>query len=216
MTAPSAGVAVRPLRIDDLPFAASLHRDALPDGFFVALGEPFLRRYYEAFVSSPHAVGLLALVAGERCGVLVGTVDHGRHYRWVVQRRRTALTLRAIGAMARRPVLALEFLRTRALRYGRAAVRLRRRRAANSAQTEPTTGHLTHIAVLAQSRESGVGSALVQRYTEAATQGGASRLRVATKVDGGAADFYRRLGWRDAGTTQNLDGVSFDVLVLDR
>lgn len=213
----ASGVIVRPLHLDDLPFAAALHREALPDGFFVALGDRFLQRYYEAFLSSPDAVGLVATVGDERRGVLVGTVDHGRHYRWIVQRRRTTLAMSAVGALARRPRLAVEFLRTRAGRYARAALRLRRRQpTVASPQAGPITGHLTHIAVVPQSRENGVGSALVQEYVDAATTGGARRLRVATKADGGAADFYRRLGWRDAGTMNNLDGVTFDVLLLDR
>lgn len=206
---------VRQLAVADVPFAAALHREALPDGFFVALGDEFLRRYYEAFISSPHAVALIAVVAGEPRGVLVGTVDQGSHYRWLVQRRRTALALAALRALVRRPRLAVEFIRTRARRYLRGAFRLRRSRPARPAHG-PTTGHLTHVAVVPESRTNGVGSALVGQYSALAFAEGALRLRVATQVDGGVAEFYRRLGWRDAGSMQNLDGIDFDVLMLDR
>lgn len=207
---------VRPLTIEDVPFATALHREALPDGFFVALGDEFLRRYYETFISSPHAVGLIAVVADEPRGVLVGTVDQGSHYRWLVQHRRTALAVAAVRSLARHPRLAVEFIRTRARRYLRGALRLGRSRPPRQAQHGPTTGHLTHVAVVPKSRVNGVGSALVGRYSALAFAQGALRLRVATQVDGGAAEFYRRLGWRDAGSMQNLDGIDFDVLVLDR
>ena len=200
----------------DVPFAAALHREALPDGFFVALGDEFLRRYYEAFISSPHAVALIAVVAGEPRGVLVGTVDQGSHYGWLMQRRRTVLALAALRALVRRPRLAVAFIRTRGRRYLRGAFRLGRSRPRRPMQPGPTTGHLTHVAVVADSRANGVGSALVGRYVSLAFAQGALRLRVATQVDGGVAEFYRRLGWRDAGSMQNLDGIDFDVLMLDR
>ena len=208
---------VRPLREADIAFAAALHRDALPDGFFVELGERFLRHYYETFISSPFAVALIASLDGECRGVLVGTVDHGAHYRWIARHRRTALALSAARSLIGRPRLAASFVRTRARRYARGVVRLARQRGRREpAQVGPITGVLTHVAVVPAGRDNGVGSKLVARYVEEAFAGDATRLRVATKSEGGATAFYRRLGWNDAGSMQNLDGTVFDVLVLER
>ena len=207
---------VRSLSEADVSFAAALHRDAL-DGFFVELGEPFLRQYYETFISSPFAVALIASVDGQPRGILVGTVDHGAHYRWIARHRRTALALSAVRALIGRPRLAASFVRTRAGRYARGVVRLARRRGRSEpTHIGPITGVLTHVAVLPASRDNGVGSTLVGRYVEEAFAGVATRLRVATKSEDGATAFYRRLGWRDDGSMQNLDGAVFDVLVLER
>lgn len=211
------GAAVRPLTSDDLPFAAALHHDALPDGFFVALGTSFLAHYYETFIASPHAIALLGLLDGGPIGVLVGTLDHGRHYQWIARHRRRQLALAALRGLGRQPGLLVVFVRTRALRYLRGMVRLARRgREAEPTSAGPTTGVLTHVAVVPEARDHGVGSALVATYTDSAFAAGSKRLRVATKVVGGATAFYRNLGWREAGTMRNLDGTDFDVLVLDR
>ena len=211
------GATVRPLTQADLPFAAALHRDALPDGFFVSLGTGFLALYYETFIASPHAIALLGVTEGSPSGVLVGTVDHGRHYQWIARHRRRQLAIAAARGLLRQPGLLIIFVRTRAVRYLRGVVRLaRRRRNTEPATTGPTTGVLTHVAVVPEARDNGAGRALVASYTEAAFARGAKRLRVATKVVGGATVFYRNLGWRDAGTMRNLDGTDFDVLVLDQ
>lgn len=209
---------VRRLTLADLDFAAALHADALPDGFFVALGSQFLRRYYETFVASPHAVGLVGVLGNEPRGVLVGTIDDASHYRWVLKHHRGPLGLAAARGLARDPRLAARFARTRARRYIRGALLLgrRRRQGASPARSAPTSGALTHIAVVSESRENGVGTKLVDAYVKSAFAHGAQRLRVATRAEGGAADFYRTLGWCPAGSMRNLDGVAFDLLTLDR
>lgn len=209
---------VRPLTADDLEFASALHADALPDGFFVALGPNFLERYYGAFVGSPYGVALLATHGRERRGVLVGTIDDAGHYRWVFRNHGGRLASAALRGLVRDPRLALRFARTRARRYARGAVRLGRRNARHgeSAPVVPTSGALTHVAVVAESRDNGVGSKLVDAYVSAAFARGARRLRVATRAESGTADFYRRLGWCPSGSVRNLDGVAFDVLTLER
>lgn len=210
--------AVRPLAAADLGFAAALHAEALPDGFFVALGPAFLMSYYAAFMNSPHAVALLATVADEPQGVLVGTVDDAGHYRWILRYQRKPLALAALRALVSDPLLGVRFLRTRSRRYARGALRLLRRRRRGTVATTrvPTTGALTHVAVSQASRENGVGTTLVQAYVDKAYALGSRRLRVATRADRGTSDFYRRLGWSPAGTTRNLDGIEFELLTLER
>ena len=210
--------AVRPLDAADLGFAAALHAEALPDGFFVSLGPAFLMSYYAAFMESPHAVALVAMVADEPQGVLVGTVDDSGHYRWVLRHQRKALALAAVRALVSDPLLGARFLRTRSRRYVRGALRLlrRRRRGAGATTAAPTTGALTHVAVSQASRENGVGTTLVQAYVDSAYAHGSRRLRVATRADRGTSDFYRGLGWSPAGTTRNLDGIEFEILTLER
>ena len=217
MAAESGRSTVRTMTAADLTFAADLHAEALPDGFFVALGNSFLARYYEAFVASPHAVALLASVDDEPHGVLVGTTNDADHYRWVLRHRRLPLARAAVRALLTEPMLGIRFLRTRAGRYARGATRLLRRgaRTTSASAAGPTTGALTHVAVTSASRDNGVGTALVEAYIEAARGRGSRRLRVATRADGGAGDFYRRLGWSSAGSSRNLDGIEFELLTLE-
>lgn len=199
-----------------LAFAASLHESALPDGFFVALGRPFLESYYAAFCASPYAVALVATIDGAPCGIVVGTIDVGAHYRWVVRHRFWAHARPAATAFARRPMLAVRFARTRGRRYARGAIRLRRR-------TTPVapipiavrTSVLTHLAVVEARRTNGIGRMLVDAFVARAGALGARRLRVATTEGDGAAAFYRRLGWTPAGSTHNLDGAPFAVFTRE-
>lgn len=213
-------VAIRLLQKPDAEFAATLHRDALPHGFFVALGSRFLRSYYRAFAHSPAAVGLLATVDGEPAGILVGTVDDGAHYRYVVRHRWWTLLPSAVVGLLSHPSLAMRFLRTRARRYARGFVRLARRTSpaapAAAKPAEAAAGVLTHLAVTAQSRGAGVGAALVAAYVDEARSRGARRLRTVTLADEeGAGGFYERMGWRAGPQRPDLDGRVWSTYTLD-
>ena len=215
-------VAIRRLREGDAEFAATLHRDALPHGFFVALGMPFLRSYYGAFVNSPEAVALLASCDDAPAGILVGTVDDGAHYRFIVRRWWWRLLPWAFLGLVAHPSLATRFLRTRARRYARGFVRLARRTTpaapagATRAEAPTPAGVLTHLAVTAQSRGAGVGAALVSAYVDEARSRGARRLRTVTLADEqGAGAFYERVGWQAGPERADLDGRLWSTYTLD-
>ena len=191
----------------DLDLAASLHARALPHGFFPQLGTRFLRSYYRAFVMSPAAIGLVADVAGETAGVLVGTIDDLGHYRFLT-RKWWVLGPPAAVALVRRPRLLLWFLRTRAHRYARGLVRFRRSTPpAPGARPAAPGSVLTHLAVLEHHRTNGVGRALVDAFVNHARQRGVAALRVSTLADSeGAVSFYERLGWTSTGTRHDGEG----------
>ena len=213
----AGALVVRPLSRCSVSFAVSLHSNALPGGFFVELGPVFLRRYYETFIDSPYAIAMAVTSDAEPCGALVGTVDDQAHYRWVLRNRALPLAAAAVWGLASRPSVAVRFARTRARRYLSGARRLLRSRGEQGARTAAVqTGALTHVAVTDEARGSGVGSALVEAFTTAAFARGAGRLRVATRSTGGATEFYEHLGWQPGGSTQNLDGIEYDVLTLER
>jgi len=130
---------VSPASRDDLRATARLHRELLPDGFFARLGAGFLRSYHRTFVRSPHGVAFVAGDQGDPEGFLVGTVRNRLHYRFVVRCCGARLALRGAFALLVRPRLAWLFLRTRAARYVRWALRypLRRTGAAAPAGDAP-------------------------------------------------------------------------------
>lgn len=209
---------IAPLQERDVEFAVALHQEALPEGFFVSLGAPFLRAYYETFRDSPHAIALVATIAGAPRGIVVGTVDDRGHYRWVLRHRLRHHARPAVRGLLEHPALAARFLRTRGRRYLRGALRLRARRSDShraSAGT-PTSGVLTHLAVDASARHCGLGSELVHAFVQQAQERGGRRLRVATRAASGVGRFYEQLGWQPAGRMRNLDGDEFELLTLEQ
>jgi ribosomal protein S18 acetylase RimI-like enzyme len=206
-----AELRVRPARPGETTRTAQLHVRSLPDGFFARLGASFLARYHASFLASSRARLLVAERGGQVVGFLAGTVDNAAHYRRVVQARPVGLLLVGILSLLRRPRLAVEFLRTRTGRYGRA---LLRQIAPASADPRTTTDAaaspvavLTHVAVSSQERGSGAGRALVDAFTDELAGEGVEEVRLITAVDGGAPRFYRRLGWRSRGQRRAADGT---------
>lgn len=214
---PSVVVKVRPLTAADDHFAAELHAAVLPDGFFPALGNRFLKAYYGSFRRSPHGIGLVAYADGSPAGVLVGTSDDEAHYRWVVRQAWWRLVGPAVVGLVRRPRLMTSFVRTRARRYLRGAARLS---TAGEGTALPRSDHrigtVTHLAITDHFRSEGIGAALVERFIREARDAGTTRLQVVTRAgDDGAGGFYAAIGWRSAGTRTNLDGAPYDRFMMD-
>ena len=213
----------------DLAFAARLHLQALPGGFFADLGERFLRSYYDTFVDSPYGAALVAEIDGGPVGALLGTVDNRKHWAWVVRHRGWELALRVLLALVVRPPLAWRFLRTRVRRYLRAVLRLVRRSTAShglgqvaaeadgdGAAAGVTIAVLMHVSVLSQARRCGAGAALVGRFVDAARGEGADVAELVTRAnEAGAGGFYRRLGWEHRRDRAGHDGVRLSEFVLD-
>jgi ribosomal protein S18 acetylase RimI-like enzyme len=209
---PSSGsLRVRPLTEADAPFAANLHAEALPNGIIARLGRRGLRAYYRGFARSPHAIAWLA----EReapVGMVVGTADISAHRRWVRRHHATRLALPVAGALVRHPVFVGHFSAERLARL----VRTRRRRG-RAPSRRASSAVLSHVAVSAQARGSGAGTALVEAFAAAAQRAGANTVELVSPLDGGAVEFYDTLGWRRVAETVGRDGrqlMHFE-LVLD-
>lgn len=208
---PSGSLRVRPLTEADAPFAADLHAEALPNGIIARLGRRGLRAYYRGFARSPHAIAWLA----EReapVGMVVGTADPSAHRRWVRRHHATRLALPVAGALVRHPVFVGQFAAERLARL----VRTKRRRGP-APGPRASSAVLSHVAVSAKARGSGAGTALVEAFTAASRRAGINTVQLVTPLDGGAVEFYDRLGWRRVADTVGRDGrrlVHFE-LVLD-
>lgn len=212
---------VRRLEVRDLASTSLLHVAELPDGFFSELGPRFVRAYHASFLG-PHGIALVALVAGEAVGFVVGAADERAHLAWTVRRRGIRLVGAALVAFATRPGLALRFARTRGLRYVRAALRFARTKTSSAppegaaaASRAATAGVLSHVAVHPDHRGSGLGRALVDAFVDEARVKGVDRVRTMTKSGpGGAAGLYRALGWQPTPSRPDLDGTPFDHLEI--
>lgn len=204
-------VRVRPARPGELARTARLHRRALPDGFFARLGAAFLARYHASFLAGSRARLLVAERGGRVVGFLAGTIDNAAHYGDVARRRSAGLALVGLASLLARPRLAVEFLRTRTGRYGRAVVRLLTRTRTDGGTPEgpgvAPVAVLTHVAVDDEARGTGAGRALVEAFAEEVAARGVDEIRLVTPVDGGGPRFYRRLGWRSRGRRRAADGT---------
>jgi GNAT superfamily N-acetyltransferase len=207
---------VQPLSHDDVAYAATLHAAALQHGFFGRLGPGFLVPYYGSFVSSPHAVAMLATKAGSRAGVLVGTVGNAAHYAWVLRHHGVRLAWHGLVALLARPSELAFFLRTRVFRYLRGLVRLslgsRRPGRPRPGAAGGRTAVLTHVAVDARRRGGGVGAALVEAFTGAAVAAGCDEACLVTLAGpDGAGEFYKCLGWQHLMDRRDVDGRGISV-----
>lgn len=196
--------ATRPTRLSHLPRVAALHRATLPTGLFPRLGTHFLEAYHRSFVDGPHAVSRVAIEAGDAVGFVAGTVDARSHRDWVLRRHGARLAIRALVGLVTRPRVLLWFLRTRLGRYLRTVLAalpggVRSREGDEAAGTPVTVGVLAHLAVAKQARGCGLGSRLTREFVDTAGARGSSELRLVTLAEGGAVEFYSRLGWQRLG-----------------
>lgn len=220
MTLADAGAAhrtelavVRSMTTDDAAWAAEVHAEALPHGFFARLGRRFLAAYYESFVDSPHAVAFVADSPGGPAGMLVGTLRNSAHYSWVLRRHGPRLVGRGLTALLASPRVMLLFLRTRMAWYCGGLLRFARRAVAAMFRSAPPSATarqpavLTHVAVDPQARRSGAGGALVAAFTQAASAAGCREAVLVTLAGpAGAGPFYRRLGWTLRDRHDDHDG----------
>lgn len=199
---PEAGPpAIRLLAPSEIDFAARLHAEALPHGFFAALGHRYLKAYYRTFLESPDGVALVAKLRGEPVGFVVGSIDPEAHRRSSIRRHGVRLAWAGIAGLLRQPRLGLDFVGTRLVRYTKGILRVLRPRPARlpdagDSPAQGRTGVLLHVAVVPSARGLGVGEALVGAFVDCARRAGLRRLELVTLAqEDGATSFYERLGW---------------------
>ncbi|MFD8472318.1 GNAT family N-acetyltransferase [Streptomyces globisporus] len=191
---------------DDLSFVVAEHLSHFPDSFFARLGPKFLTAYNGTYLNGPDARAYIAEMGGRPAGFLIGATDPEAHRRHVLRHYGRGLLFRALGSLLLRPRLALYFLRTRLLRYGRKLIRNR------VARQAPAIGHsgviavLDYIVVAEHARRRGIGAWLIAQFAEDATDAGRTRVTLVTAVEGGAGPYYDRLGWGCQGEIRTHEG----------
>lgn len=198
----------------DLDFATKLHLQYLNHGLFPALGSSFLKAYLRTFITSPSAVASIAERNGKPAGFLVGTLDDRSHYSHIIRRCGLGLALRGVIGLCVRPPVAYRFIKTRAFRYARGAVRL--------AGTQPTQAPssrdavLTHMAVVPTARSMGVGKKLAETFADQVRGSNADGVALTTRTGtAGASGFYEKLGWRPVAEFVDRDGLAWQRFRLD-
>lgn len=172
-------------RADRLDGVVAVHLDAFPGFFMTQLGPRFLREYYRCVVEYPRGILLTENSGGDSIGFVAGFVDPVPFYR-ELRRRRVRLGFAACAGLLARP----QRLFTLLVNY---------RRAGGTAQQPPDarTAELSSLAVTPNAGGQGVGSRLVDAFTEAAGVLGADRVMLTTDAHGNDAinAFYQRLGF---------------------
>ena len=218
----SAGgrVAIRRMGAADVERAIDLHLVGLKTEFIARLGRRLLHRYYRAWVSSPTGLCLLAEVPGEHAvaGLLLGSVNPAAHYGFILRHHGPRLAAAVLSQSIRHPSLGIDLVRTRALRYARRAARglwgaVRRPPPPSPADhtvSSPRVGEITHLAVAASRRRTGVGRSLLGAAENAMREAGVDRIDLVTPLDDeGAARFYETMGWVKVGEIQTSGAEEF-------
>ncbi|GAA3500930.1 hypothetical protein GCM10019016_080370 [Streptomyces prasinosporus] len=191
---------------EDLPFVVAEHLRHFPDSFFARLGPRFLTAYDRTYLTSPDARAYVAEMGGQPVGFLIGGIDPAAHRRHVLRDYGRGLLLRALGSLCLRPRLALHFLRTRLVRYGRKLIPNRATRQAPAVGTTGVTAVLDYVVVAEHARCRGIGARLIARFVKDATDAGCARVTLVTAAEGGAGPYYERHGWLPQGEVRTPEG----------
>lgn len=210
---PFTQVRVRPMRPDELGFAATQHLQHFPDGFFARLGQHFLEEYYRAFLTSPHARLLVAEDRQGPVGYLAGILRPDAHRAHVLAQHRWPLIFRAAGSLARQPSLLIGFLRTRSRIYARKL--MRHEQPAAAARSGGTPAVLAHIVVDPSRHGHGIGRQLMLALSSASREAGCTRMVLVTEQGAASEAFYRHLQWVEDGTHHTRDGKAVTTFHQD-
>ena len=211
---------VQPMSDNDTEQTAHLHITHLPAGFFPQLGHRFVRRWHQTFIDCPTGVALVIRDAdGRVAAFLLGTIDQHAYVRHVLNHDRLALASRGIVGLVAHPIVAKRFFRTRARPYARRLARqtlptFRSRttasqRSVGSRRRVPVSGPIgvVHAVVTdPAARRAGYGRMLLSQFESELAAAGTPLGQLVTRVDGNAAEFYGRLGWRETARLVNRDG----------
>ncbi|MGB8946812.1 MAG: GNAT family N-acetyltransferase [Streptomyces sp.] len=197
-------LSVRFMDDEHLAFVVAEHRRCFPDGFFARLGPRFLTAYTRTYLTSPHAVGFVAELAGEPVGYLVGIVDPTLHRRHLLRTHGLRLALQGAAGLLLRPGLAARFARTRLSRYYRklrpGAPVPQSPAAHGVAAVSGREAVLAHIAVVEPARGRGAGAELIGKFMQFATLAGCSGASLVTAAGpDGAGAYYAARGWQLRG-----------------
>ncbi len=209
---------IREIDSASLDKIVDLHMRVLHEEFITKLGKRFMRTYYLAFAESPYAVALMAEDGTNPVGALLGTLNPTRHYPWVVRNFGFRLFVDAIAEFLKQRAVAREFLRTRLVRYStwfwrkvKNKLRTASRPSMETASAERTlqVADITHLWVY-QSKHR-IGTSLVMKYESIARASGVTCVDLVTLPDelGGAAPFYRKLGFQELGIRISRSGERF-------
>lgn len=179
---PAVIVPLAPAHVKDV---ARLHCATLT-GLLSRLGPCAASAYYTGCARSAAAAGFVFLEAGEVKGFVLGSLGPGDLQREVVRHNPVGVFLGVCAGVLRRPS-ALRWL-------------ARSFRGPDAGSYDATAPELTYLAVGVPWRGTGAGRRLVEAFTSALREAGATACELSVDADNAeAVAFYERLGFRPVG-----------------
>lgn len=182
--------AIRRASVRDARSIAYIHTHALPDAFLPKLGPGFLTQLYRTMVVDPSSVVLVAETDDRLCGFVAGTTSVGRLYKRFLVRRGIVAALGAVPRLIRPSTMKRVW---ETARYPASAEGL-------------PSEELLAIGILADTRQSGLGSQLGQTFLTELRALGADQVKVVVAADNRAGNsLYEKLGF-ELSTQFDLHG----------
>lgn len=186
-------IQVRRMQAADLSEVARVHSVAFQGFFLDAMGQPFLRAYYDVVLRYPESIALVAQDAGGRVvGFAVGFVNPSGFYAFLKSQWRRLLP-GACYALLRRPQL-----------LGRIVLSNLRVRKKSKAPPSATDTTIELASIASATRAGGVGSQLIEAFVEQARRTRGTRIALTTDRDDNqpVQQFYRKHGFEEVGILQ--------------
>lgn len=207
-----------PFTLTDLPAIADLHRQVFPDYFLTHMGQDFLQRFYQEFMSKP-AYGIVAKHETRIVGFVAGTTELSNLYNQFYKHNFMAL-IRIVIIQFFADSYVRQNIRNRMIHFRRALSSLLSNRTENeqTSQVENSPllqeAHLLSIGVAAEYRGYGIAETLCERFCTELKQAGVRAVYLSVFPDNKRAiRFYEKNGW------QQTEGDSSSLLffkLLDR
>ncbi len=187
----------------DLADVVRVHVRSFPQFFLTALGDRFLRVFYEDLSRREQAYLLVARADGQVVGFAGGVLDEDRYFRELFRQRVLAYAMASAPAVLRDPRILARLWRGR------------RRSAPDAVDSPPST--LLSIGVDPSVQGRGVGQALLTEFERVLRDSGQSRYSLTTEADNNQATirFYDRFGLSRQQTYESADGLAMIEYVGD-
>jgi ribosomal protein S18 acetylase RimI-like enzyme len=194
---PDARPRLRPARSEDAPAMARIHRE-IPDAFLTTLGDGFLRLLYEALVTDPQAVAVVAENDTGVVGFATGVSSVRRFYRRFFRRHGIRAGIAAAPRLLR-PTVLRRILET--ARYPRSVDSL-------------PEAELLSIAVASEVRAQGIGRLLAEEIGRGLARRGVAQFKVVVDVPNEPSNrLFAGLGYERRAQIVVHNGISSNVWV---
>ena len=177
---------VSPATEKEITDIVAVHLTAFPDFFMTLLGERFLSRFYGAVLRDSSTLSFVGYMNGGVAGFVVGTVQPQQFFLRLLLQQGVGFCFDALGALLRRPWF-----------VGRRLLRGLTYRGEAPQQMHSNSALVSSIAVLPSASGTGLATALLNAFCEAAGRRGSSSVYLLTDRDDnpGANRFYLKAGF---------------------
>jgi ribosomal protein S18 acetylase RimI-like enzyme len=194
---------VRPMLPPDVDAVVGVHLTAFQGFFLSFLGPAFLRELYAGILEDPSGIALVHDRGTGADGFVAGTDHPAGFYGRVRRRRWWRFGLASVGAVMRKPAVAIRLVRTLA--------------APQQATTRQGRGLLMSIAVAPPAHGAGIGGQLLDAFLAVARARGLDSVSLTTDRDGNdrVNDFYIQHGFQLERSYVTPEGRHMNEYALD-